>query len=176
MPTAPAAPRVTTMSAGPSSSQPAAADTETLSRKWAHADSRRALIARVEEGGIDLPELVEVVGTPGIDPLDALFHLAWDTPVRTRAERAGNARQAHAADLAAMTAQARDILEGLLRRYEDFGLADIETPEVFRLAPLDRLGSPTELAAIAGGPDRLRNTLGLVQEWLFSDGETGQAV
>jgi type I restriction enzyme R subunit len=143
-------------------------DADTMRRDWASADSRHRLIAMLEGDGLDLTEIVEAVGVPGIDRLDALFHLAWDMPTHTRAQRARRVREAHAAELAAMTARARGILEGLLQRYETHGVGDIETPGVFLLDPLSQLGSPTELAAAAGGADKLRAHLDLVQQWLYA--------
>jgi len=143
-------------------------DADTLRRTWANAGSRHKLLAMLEGDDLDLAEMVEAVGVPGVDPLDALFHLAWDMPAQTRAQRARRARDAHATELAAMTEQARDILEGLLQRYETYGVDDIETPNVFLLDPLSRLGSPTELAQAAGSAENLRNQLDLVQTWLYA--------
>jgi type I restriction enzyme R subunit len=139
-----------------------------LRTTWANAESRHKLIAMLADDGIDLAELVEAAGQPDADPLDALFHLAWDLPVRTRSERVRRVRETRSAELAAMNAQARAILEGLLQRYETHGVEELESAEVFRLDPLNSLGTPVELAKAAGGPTALRAQLGLVQEWLYA--------
>lgn len=143
-------------------------DADTFRQRWASAESRAQLQAALVADGIDLDELVEATGIPGIDPLDALAHLAWDLPLLTRSERAKRARQAHAGDLEAASAVARDVLEALLDRYERFGVDDVASAAVFRLDPFQRIGSPTELAAAVGGADELRAQLDLVQEWLYS--------
>jgi len=69
---------------------------------------------------VDLDELMAAAGqdqgNDDVDPLDALFHLAWDQPVRTRAGRVCRVRQVRASELEAMSARAREILEGLLQR------------------------------------------------------------
>ena len=145
----------------------AGTDADMLRRTWASADSRHQLIAMLQADGIDLREVIEEAGAPDADPLDALVHVAWDVPLRTRAERARQARETHAAELAAKTGRAREILEGLLQRYETYGVEDIDDPKVFRLDPLNRVGSPTELAEIAGGADELRGQLAVVQRWLY---------
>lgn len=141
-----------------------------LRRQWSEADSRRRLTAILADTGVDLSELVAATDPngAGVDPLDALFHLAWNSPVRTRAERVRRAREAHAEELAAMSVEARAILEGLLQRYEVHGVNDLETTEVYRLDPLNRLGSLTELAHSAGGADELRAELGRAQRWLYA--------
>ena len=145
---------------------------EDLRRQWAHADSRHQLQAMLASYAVDLDELTAAASQDrvgdGIDPLDALVHLAWDQPVRTRAERVRCVREAHANDLEAMSTRAREILEGLLQRYETHGVADLESPEVYRLDPLNRLGTTVELAQEFGGADRLRGQLDLVQEWLYA--------
>jgi type I restriction enzyme R subunit len=124
----------------------------------------------VDDGdkGIDVASLVESAGLTDSDPLDALLQVAWNLPARTRSERVRQVREQHAAELAAQTAGARAVLEGLLARYEEFGVADLETTEVFRLAPLGDLGSPVDLARVFGGGDVLRAQLERVQSWLYA--------
>jgi hypothetical protein len=66
-----------------------------------------------------------------------------------------------------MSQLARDILEGLLQRYETHGVDDLEDPRVFQLYPLNRFGSPVELAEELGGGAELRAQLDLVQGWPY---------
>jgi type I restriction enzyme R subunit len=143
-------------------------DAESVRREWAHAESRERLRSALADDGVDLGELVDATGVPGIDPLDALHHLAWNLPTRTRAERARRVREAHDAQLRGREAKARAVLEGLLQRYEQHGVTDLETTEVFKLQPLSGLGSVSELTRAVGDPEGLPGQLRLVQEWLYS--------
>ena len=143
-------------------------DAEELRRQWTHADSRAKLKQMLETEQISLEEIVAQVGGTDVDPLDALHFVAWNLPTRTRAERAKHARSTHAAELERLSAQARAILEGLLQRYETYGVEELEHTEVFTLDPLASLGSVTELASAMGGADELRAQLEVVQEWLYS--------
>lgn len=143
-------------------------DADAFRREWSQADSRVRMRAALAASGVDLEELVAATGIADIDPLDALHHLAWNLPTRTRAERARRVREAHGSELSALEARARSVLEGLLQRYETHGIGDLENPEVFRLQPLSRLGSVAELSRAAGGADLLRGQLDLLQEWLYS--------
>lgn len=143
-------------------------DEATLRERWSQAPSRHALASSLEAQGIEVASLVESAGLTDSDPLDALLQVAWNRPARTRSERVRQVREQHAAELAAQTSDARAILEGLLARYEAFGVADLETTEVFRLAPLGDLGSPVDLARVFGGGDVLRAQLDRVQHWLYA--------
>lgn len=143
-------------------------DPETVRREWAHTDSRDRLRAALADAGVDLDELVTAIGIPGIDPLDALHHLAWNLPTRTRSERARRVRETRAVELSGLEARARAVLEGLLQRYEAYGISELETPEVFKLRPLSDLGSVRELAHAIKNPEGLHGQLRLVQEWLYS--------
>lgn len=139
-----------------------------LRREWTHAASRQRLREALAAADVDLDDLVAATGIDDIDPLDALYHLAWNLPARTRTERAKRVREQHDAELRGLERQARAILEGLLQRYEEHGIDDLESLEVFRLQPLRGIGSASELARIVGGPQGLRDQLQLVQEWLYS--------
>lgn len=143
-------------------------DENTLRERWSRAPSRHALASSLEAQGIDVATLVESAGLADSDPLDALLQVAWNRPARTRSERVRQVREQHAAELVAQTAEARAVLEGLLARYEEFGVNDLETTEVFRLAPLGDLGSPVDLARVFGGGDVLRAQLERVQSWLYA--------
>jgi len=143
-------------------------DEETLRERWSQAPSRHALAASLAAQGIDVAGLVDAAGLTDSDPLDALLQVAWNRPARTRSERVRQVREQHTAELAAQTADARAVLEGLLARYEEFGVTDLETTEVFRLAPLGELGSPVDLARVFGGGEALRAQLDRVQAWLYA--------
>lgn len=143
-------------------------DEDTLRERWSAVPSRHALASSLESQGIDVGSLVESAGLIDSDPLDALLQVAWNRPARTRSERVRQVRVQHAAELAAQTAEARAVLEGLLARYEEFGVNELETTEVFRLAPLGDLGSPVDLARVFGGGGALREQLERVQKWLYA--------
>lgn len=106
-------------------------DDEVLRERWSHSSSRRALADVLSRQGIDLAELVEAAGLGDSDPLDALLQLAWNVPSRTRAERVRQVPEQHARELLGQSVEARAVLEGLLTRYEEFGVEDLETTEVF---------------------------------------------
>ena len=145
---------------------------DALESAWSRPQSRSEVLDALIRDGLDVADLVDDVarqtGVSDIDPLDALFHLAWNMPIRTRAERVRRVREAHSDEIEAMSDRARAVLNGLLQRYEAHGVADLENAEVYKLDPLNRLGTPVELAKQVGGADALRTQLELVQEWLYA--------
>ena len=143
-------------------------DPERVSADWAHAETRHGLVRALEEQGIELDELMRAFGLEDSDPLDALLHLAWNAPTRTRAERVRSVRRTRATELEAASQRAREVLDGLLERYAAHGIEDLESRQVYRMPPLRDLGSPMELARALGGRDALQEHLDLVQEWLYS--------
>ena len=64
-----------------------------LRKEWAQPARRGEIIQRLEERGIDFDQLAEVAGQPDADRFDLLCHLAFNSPLRTRRERADRLRQ-----------------------------------------------------------------------------------
>lgn len=143
-------------------------DAEELRRRWSRVETRHELQALLADEGVQISEVAASFDRNDIDPLDALVTLAWNQPMRTRNERARGVRETHASEIENLSTQARNVLEGLLRRYEEFGVDDLETPGVYQLDPLRKIGSVSEIAEAVGGADQLRTQLAQVQEWLYS--------
>lgn len=139
-----------------------------IKRHWATATSRHQLLAELAMAGVDVDALTDQAVAEGTDPLDILMHVAWNAPMRTRAERARGVREQHAIEIEAMSDQARRIFEGLLQRYELYGVEELETLEVLRQEPLRSIGSPVELARAVGGRAGLVGQLSRAQEWLYA--------
>ncbi|HEY8293253.1 MAG TPA: DEAD/DEAH box helicase family protein, partial [Thermomicrobiales bacterium] len=78
---------------------------------WANEQQRRFLIETLAEQGIDLATLLAATGQPDADPFDALCHVAWGAPLRTRRQRAERLRLRHADLFAEYGPKARAILD-----------------------------------------------------------------
>lgn len=141
---------------------------EGLMQRWATGPTRQEVEALLDEHGIDAEQLTTVAEMPGADVVDVLRHLAWDLPVPTRAHRASRARQEHAEELAALSVQARAVLEALLDRYAKHGVGEVTAGEALQVAPLSGLGTPVEIARYFGGPDLLHARIDDLQRWLYS--------
>nr|WP_316157940.1 type I restriction-modification enzyme R subunit C-terminal domain-containing protein [Cupriavidus sp. BIC8F] len=62
---------------------------------------------------------------------------------------------------------ARRVLQALLDKYADDGIANIEQPEVLRLAPLDQFGSPVEIITAFGGRTQYQAALQELERALY---------
>jgi type I restriction enzyme R subunit len=64
----------------------------------------------------------------------------------------------------------RAVLDALLDKYADHGIADIEDPKVLELPPFDRIGSETRIRrGIFGGPDKVSKALTELERQLYQD-------
>ena len=99
-----------------------------------------------------------------LDPFDLLLHVAYDQPPLTRRERA---RRVHKRNVFTHYGPvARKVLEALLDKYADEGIATIESNEVFKLQPFTDLGSPVELVRSFGGRPQYLNALQTLEQAL----------
>jgi type I restriction enzyme, R subunit len=119
--------------------------------------------------GVALSDLAgDRTATVDVDPLDVLLQVAWNVPTRTRAERARHVRETHAAEIAALSATAQQVLGALLDRYTAHGIDDITSGQVLSVPPMRRLGSPVEIAREFGGSRGWHDQLDRLQAWLYS--------
>ncbi len=78
-----------------------------------------------------------------VDLFDLICHVAFDQPPLTRKERANNVKKRNY--FTKYGEQTKKVLEALLDKYADEGIANIESIEVLRVNPFDSFGSPTEI-------------------------------
>ena len=117
-------------------------------QKWGQSDRKQAVIDALEEHGILLGNLQEAVGKDYGD-FDLIAHVAFDAPPLTRRERAERVKKRNY--FAKYGEKARAVLEALLDKYADEGIATIEDAKVLRLKPFDGIGTPVEIIRGAFG-------------------------
>lgn len=91
--------------------------------RWSAADQKQAIVEELEEHGLLLEALRETVGKD-YEPFDLICHVAFDRRPLTRRERAQKVRKQDY--FAKYGEQARAVLDALLEKYADEGLAAIE--------------------------------------------------
>ena len=136
---------------------------------WQQADRKAALLQELEGQGVLLEALADEVAHMGmvdLDPFDLLLHVAYDQPPLTRRERA---RRVHKRNVFTHYGPvARKVLEALLDKYADEGIATIESNEVFKLQPFADLGSPVELVRSFGGRPQYLAALQTLERELYA--------
>ena len=133
--------------------------------RWGKAEQKHAIIAELEEQGVLLHALAEQVGKE-FDPFDLVAHVAFDQPPLTRRERAEQVRKRDY--FARYGEQARAVLDTLLEKYADAGIEPIESVEVLKVQPFDRLGSPVELIKRFGGKAEYLEAVRELREQLYA--------
>lgn len=110
--------------------------------KWNSTERKDAIVAELQEQGVMVEALYEAVDKK-VDLFDLICHVAFDKPPLTRKERANNVKKRNY--FTKYGEQAKKVLEALLDKYADEGIANIESIEVLRVNPFDSFGSPTEI-------------------------------
>jgi type I restriction enzyme R subunit len=116
--------------------------------KWTSAERKRPIMEELAKQGVFLDELAEQVGKD-LDPFDLICHIAFDRPPLTRKERAARVKKRDI--FGKYEAKARAVLEALLEKYADAGIASVESLEILKLDPFRSLGTPVEIINLFGG-------------------------
>lgn len=139
-------------------------------RKWADADKKQAIINLLDEHGVRLENLAEIVGKDYSD-FDLICHVAFDQPPLTRKERANNVKKRNY--FTKYGEQARAVLAGLLEMYADKGVQSIEDAKVLKLKPFSDIGTPMEIIKnIFGGKQAYEQAVKELESELFKQERT----
>ena len=145
-----------------------ARDADDLRHQWANPDLRQHIVNELAERGIEFDLLADQARFPDADPLDLLSHLAFNTPLLTRKERANRLRKAQRDFFAAFAPEARKILDEILEKYAEHGLEQFRLPEVLQVPPISRHGTLVEIAKLFGGTDKLLTAVQELQTMLYA--------
>lgn len=133
-------------------------------QKWNAADRKEAIARELEEHGVLVSELTSSV-SQDLDLFDLICHVAYDQQPLTRKQRADNVKQRNY--FAKYGEQARKVLEALLDKYADEGIANLESTEVLRVKPFDEFGSVVEIISQFGGKDKYHAAIRELEQALY---------
>lgn len=136
---------------------------------WNGAERKTALLQELEGHGLLLQALTEEAAAAGLkelDPFDLLLHVAYDRPALTRRERAQRVKQRNT--FASYGPMARKVLDALLDKYADEGIATLENTEVLKVQPFNTLGSPVELVRSFGGRSQFLHAVQTLERELYA--------
>ena len=140
-----------------------------MGQLWSDGQRRDDILAKLEERGIDFEELARLVGKTDADPFDVLCHVAFNSPLLTRRERAEQLKKKRKDFFEQYGASARAILEELLDKYAEHGVGQFKIPDVFQLPPLNSHGKPSEIARMFGGADKLKGAVRQLETMLYQE-------
>ncbi|MFL5624409.1 MAG: DEAD/DEAH box helicase family protein [Ktedonobacteraceae bacterium] len=140
-----------------------------LRARWLREEQRAEILAHLEDEGVDLDELAYAKGLTNVDHLDLLLHVVFNEPIVTRAERVARLRQEHEAFFRRYEANplAKQVLDVILEKYIKGEAKDVNDVELLDVPPLDKLGTPLQLARSFQG-DRLQDVLNELKRLLYS--------
>lgn len=137
-------------------------------RSWSKAEKKQVIIDELANQGVFFEALADEVDKHSgkdFDPFDLLCHVAWGQPPLTRRERAEQVKKRHY--FAKYGEQAQKVLEALLDKYADEGVAAIEETQILAIAPFNRLGTPIELVRAFGGKIQYQQAVNELEQELY---------
>jgi type I restriction enzyme R subunit len=132
---------------------------------WNDADRKAALVEELEKQGVLIEALAEEIGKD-LDPFDLLLHVAYNQPPLTRRERANRVKKRNA--FTQYGPVARKVIDALIDKYADEGIATIESNEVLKVQPFTDFGSPVELIKSFGGRPQYLGALQTLERELYA--------
>jgi type I restriction enzyme R subunit len=135
---------------------------------WRDPEQRAVIISELESRGISFPQLAEATGQPDADPFDLLIHVAFNAPLRSRRERAETVRREHRGFFDAYGHQAREVLDYLLTKYTDHGVAQLTDLRILELPDTPVRGTVIEIASLFGGMELLKQATHQLQDLIYA--------
>lgn len=138
-------------------------------KRWNESDKKQAIIDELAEHGIKLELLQQAIPNGAeLDLFDLIAHVAFDQKPLTRKERANNVKKRNV--FGKYGEQAKAVLEGLVEKFAEHGVQDIENPQILELPPFDQLGSKTQIRrGIFGGLEQYQQAVKELETELYRD-------
>lgn len=141
---------------------------DVLRSHWTTSDERKAIVDSLADRGISFEHLAEVTKNPEADPFDLLCHVAYNTPIRTRKERAEKVKKERMAFFEKYSLPAREILQEILDKYTEYGFEQIDNMNILKVPPISRHGNVMEIAQAFGGIPELKKALADLQTMIYA--------
>ncbi len=139
-----------------------------LKAKWSHPEERKIIRDMLNERGISFEYLAEITKHPDADPFDLLCHVAFNAPLKTRRERAEMLRKNKKDFFEQYGPVAREILNEILDKYIEYGLKELDDPNILNVPPISEKGNLMEIADAFGGTEELKAALSRLQNMIYA--------
>ncbi len=140
-----------------------------LRTRWTEEDERLVIIEELLKRGIKLSDLQEITGNRDADPFDLLLHVAYNTPLKTRREKANRVQREYKKFFNQYQDPAREILQLLLDKYAEYGPEQLLTSDVFEVQPINQYGTVIQIFEMFGGPAVAKQALNELYKLLQQD-------
>ena len=136
---------------------------------WAQADKKKAIIEELEENNVLLDAVREE--NPALkecDDFDIVCHVAFDQKPLTRKERIEGVKKRNY--LAKYEGQAREVIEGLMEKYGEVGVTNIENPQILSLNPFSQIAKrPRIMKGIFKSPEEYNEAVKELENELYKE-------
>lgn len=137
---------------------------------WAQADKKQAIIDELAENNVLLDAVREE--NPALqdcDYFDIICHVAFDQKPLTRKERIEGVQKRNY--LAKYEGQARKVVEGLMEKYGEVGVTNIENPQILSLNPFSQIAKrPRIMKGIFKSPEEYNEAVRDLENELYNVG------
>ncbi len=133
-------------------------------QSWSSAKQKFYIMEELENKGVPLYELQQQFGED-MDLFDLVLHIAYDKKPAKRSDRAQAVRRS--SFFAQYKGSAREVLEALLDKYESTNLKTLEDPSLLKVQPIDKYGTPLEIAELFGGPSQYETAVSDLENKLY---------
>ncbi|MBR6936581.1 MAG: DEAD/DEAH box helicase family protein [Prevotella sp.] len=135
---------------------------------WSHADKKQAIIDELAENNVLLDAVREE--NPALadcDYFDIVCHVAFDQKPLTRRERIDGVKKRNY--LAKYEGQARKVIEGLMEKYGEVGVTNIENPQILSLNPFAQIAKrPRIMKGIFKSPEAYNEAVKDLENELYN--------
>lgn len=138
-------------------------------KHWQNSEKKQAVVEELSSQGIFFEALAEEVSKKSgkeFDPFDLLCHVAWGMQPLTRKERAEKVKKKNYFMKYGDKAQA--VLNALLEKYADEGVAHIEETQILTINPFDQIGTPMEIIKSFGGLEAYQLAIFELEKEIYS--------
>ena len=136
---------------------------------WSHADKKQAIIDELAENNVLLDAVREE--NPDLadcDYFDIICHVAFDQKPLTRKERIEGVKKRNY--LAKYEGQARKVVEGLMEKYGEVGVTNIENPQILSLNPFSQIAKrPRIMKGIFKNPEEYNEAVKELENELYKE-------
>lgn len=136
---------------------------------WRMADKKQAIIDELAENDVLLDAVREE--NPDLqdcDYFDIICHVAFDQKPLTRKERIEGVKKRDY--LHKYEGQARQVIEGLMQKYGEVGVTNIENPQILALNPFAQIGKRSKIMkGIFKGQDEYNKALRDLENELYKE-------
>lgn len=121
---------------------------DTFLTRWSSSARKTAILEELSSHGL-LIDALKAENSDELDIFDLICGIAYGAPTLSRAERAKRVKDR--GFLEQYPDKMRQVLDGLLDRFADQGVQEIENLNVLRLQPFPKIGTPVEIVKEFGG-------------------------